>query len=111
MATLDTYRTYIQKVLSDYAGEGRNLDGIERQLTFDTQRDHYHLFNVGWRNKRRFHGCVLHVDLKDGKIWIQHNGTEVDIPQKFLDLGVPKQDIVLGMHDPFTRQFTGFALG
>ena len=109
MAKLGTYRTYIKQVITNYANFG-TLDGIERQLTFDTEHDHYHLVNVGWRNDRRTHGCVIHIDLKNGKIWIQHNGTEIDLAHELVILGVPKQDIVLGLHSPYKRQFTEFAV-
>ena len=35
--------------------------------------------HIGWRNHRHIYGCVVHLDIKDGKIWVQHNGTEFDI--------------------------------
>lgn len=32
---------------------------------------------VGWkRNGIRDYGYLLHLDIKDGKIWIQYDGTE-----------------------------------
>ncbi|HDN27464.1 MAG TPA: hypothetical protein ENG03_10300 [Thioploca sp.] len=33
-------------------------------------------------------GCVLHIDIKDGKIWIQHDGIEVGIANELIALGV-----------------------
>jgi hypothetical protein len=52
----------------------------------------------------------MHIDIKDGKIWIQHDGTEVGIATLLLEQGVPANDIVLGFHTPFMRQFTEFAV-
>ncbi|NJN90828.1 MAG: XisI protein [Leptolyngbyaceae cyanobacterium SL_5_14] len=66
--------------------------------------------NVGWDGDRRVHGCVLHLDIKDGKIWIQHNTTELQIAQELAALGIPKQDIVLGFQAPYLRQFTEFGV-
>ncbi|MEL6381237.1 MAG: XisI protein [Cyanobacteria bacterium J06626_18] len=66
---------------------------------------------VGWRGIKRDFGCVLHLDIKDGKIWIQHDGTEVGIANQLVKLGVPKQDIVLAFHEPEVRQFTNFGTG
>jgi len=43
---------------------------------------------------------------KDGKIWLQYNGTEIDIAQKLVDRGVPKTDIVLGFQAPHRRSLT-----
>jgi hypothetical protein len=54
---------------------------------------------------------MIHVDIKDGKIWIQRDFTEEGIPNQLVELGVPKTDIVLGFRSPYVRQFTGFAEG
>ncbi|GAK49335.1 FdxN element excision controlling factor protein [Candidatus Moduliflexus flocculans] len=110
MEKITQYQQYVQQVLSEYAQLSQSDDSIEVELSFDSVRNHYHIFNVGWEKKRRIYGCVIHVDIKDGKIWIQHDGTEAVIADEFLKLGVPKEDIVLAFHSPFRRQFTGFAV-
>ncbi|MFB2736860.1 XisI protein [Umezakia ovalisporum] len=69
------------------------------------------LMYVGWKNRKRQHGCVLHLDIKDHKIWIQHDGTEIGMADELVKLGVPKSDIVLAFHEPLVRQYTGFAVG
>ena len=53
---------------------------------------------------------MLHVDIQNGKIWIQHDGTKGGIANELVELGVPKQDIVLAFHAPYRRQFTEFAV-
>ena len=53
---------------------------------------------------------MLHIDIKEGKIWIQHDGTEIGIANELVEMGVPKQDIVLAFHAPYKRQYTGFAI-
>jgi hypothetical protein len=53
---------------------------------------------------------LLHLDIKDGKIWIQYDGTEGGIALELVELGVPKEDIVLGYHSPSVRGFTEFAV-
>lgn len=108
---LKNYSTYIQQVITEYASIGKPDKDVDTQLIFDSERDHYQLVYAGWKNRRRNYGCVLHLDIKDGKIWIQHNGTEVDIANELVQLGVPKEDIVLAFHEPFVRQYTGFAVG
>ncbi|MBW4488924.1 MAG: XisI protein [Trichocoleus desertorum ATA4-8-CV12] len=114
MEKLEQYRNYIQKALLEHAQKGSSTnreDGVETQIIFDTEHDHYQLMYVGWHNKRRVYGAVLHLDIKDGKIWVQWNGTEEDIASSLVELGVPKQDIVLGFQAPYKRQFTEFAIG
>lgn len=49
---------------------------IETQLVFDTKHHHYQLVNVGWKNQRRVYGCFLHIDIKDGKVWLRWWDTE-----------------------------------
>jgi XisI protein len=83
---------------------------VEVQVVFDTEHNHYQVVRVGWDNKQRVYGCPIHLDIKDGKIWIQQNGTEIDLGQELVNIGVPKSDIVVGFHPPYMRQFTEFAV-
>jgi XisI protein len=111
MAELTEYQTKIQNLLSELAAYGSNDNEVESQLIFDVERNHYQLAHVGWRNKHRIYGCVVHLDIKDGKIWIQHNGTEFDIAVRLAEMGIDRQDIVNGFHTTYMRQFTEFAVG
>jgi len=111
---VEQYRQYIQQIFLDRAqlsSMQRNLQEYEIQTIFDTERDHYQLLYVGWRGNKRDFGCILHLDIKDGKIWIQHDGTEIGIANQLFEMGVPKKDIVLAFHEPYVRQFTGFGMG
>jgi hypothetical protein len=54
---------------------------------------------------------IIHFDIKDDKICIQRDGTEIGIANELMAAGVPKEDIVLEFHAPYKRQFTGFAVG
>jgi len=111
MAKLDEYRQKIQDLPTELASYGSANGEVESQLIFDAVRDHYQLVHVGWRNHRRIYGCVVHLDIKDGKIWVQHNGTEFDISLRLAEMGIPKQSIVNGFHSSYMRQFTDFAVG
>jgi XisI protein len=111
MAALTEYQQKIQDLLTELADYGSTDQEVESQLIFDVERDHYQLMHVGWRNKRRIYGCVVHLDIKDGKIWIQHNGTEFDIAIQLAEMGIDKQNIVNGFHSSYMRQFTEFAVG
>lgn len=72
--------------------------------------DRYELMHVGWDNQRRVHGSVIHIDIIDGKIWIQHDGTNISIAEELVDLGVPAKDIILGFHPANVRQYTDFGV-
>jgi hypothetical protein len=109
MDKIETYRTYIQNILQRYGSFFPSTDDVETQYIFDTERDHYQLYLVGWEGYRWIHGCILHLDIKKNKIWIQHNGTEIGVADELVALGVSKEDIVLGFQAPYKRKYTGFA--
>jgi hypothetical protein len=111
MDKLEQYREFIQALLSRYADCQPSEGDIEIQTVFDTVHDHYQIVHVGWQGRRWVHSCTVHLDIKDGKIWIQWNGTEDDLAKELVELGVPKSDIVLGFHSPFMRKFTDYAVG
>ncbi|MDZ7961448.1 MAG: XisI protein [Aulosira sp. DedQUE10] len=108
---VEQYRQYIKHLLFERqkrASMSRKYEEYEVQTIFDEQQDHYQLLYVGWRGNKRDFGCILHLDIKDGKIWIQHDGTEIGIANQLVEMGVPKQDIILAFHEPYIRQFTEF---
>lgn len=110
MEKVEKYRDCIKKILSEYAAYKPSYGDVEVQIIFDMERERYQVIRVGWENKQRVYGCSMHLDIKDGKIWIQQNATEIDIGQELVNLGVPKSDIVVGFHPPLMRQFTEFAV-
>jgi len=110
MDKLTTYRNYIRELLRRYQEFASSQDEVETQIIADTEHDHYQLVHVGWQDERRVYGCVFHIDIKNGKIWIQYNGTEWHIAEELVKFGVPKEDIVLGFHSPSRRKFTEYAV-
>ncbi len=110
MDKLTRYRQYIQELLQEYGQYKPSYGEVEVEQIIDPVHDHYQLMSVGWDGDDRIHGCLFHLDIKDGKIWIQHDGTEEGLANRLVAWGVPKTDIVLAFHAPFRRQFTGFAV-
>lgn len=108
MDKLNLYREIIQKLLTDYVTTPITNGEIESQTVFDVPHDHYQVMNVGWDGHRRVHSCVLHLDIKDGKIWVQQNATEMPIAHKLMAQGVSAEDIVLGFQASYVRAYTGF---
>jgi hypothetical protein len=110
MDKIELYRQIIKQLLQEYASDDYNRNDVERELIFDSEHDHYQIVNVGWENDHRIYGCILHFDIKQGKIWLQYNGTEIDFAEELVKQGVPTQDIVIGFHSPFMRQFTKYSI-
>ena len=111
MAKLDIYRHAVQQILEKYSQYRPAFGDVEMELIIDTQHDHYQLLSVGWNNLLRIHGMLIHIDIKHEQIWIQHDGTEGGIANELVELGVPKEDIVLAFHAPYKRPYTGFGTG
>lgn len=112
METLSVYRAAVRKVLEAYAAYayGASADNIQAELIFDEAQDHYEVMRFGWEGPRRVHGAVLHVDIRDGKVWIQHDGTEDSIAEELVAAGVPRDKIVLAYKSPDLRLLTDHAI-
>ena len=109
MEKINRYRNYIKEVIKRHSHPSAYGD-VEIQNIFDTEHDHYQLVHAGWFKKERQYGCIIHLDIKEGKIWIQHDGTEIGVASELVELGVPKEDIVLAYHPPYKRPYTDFAV-
>ncbi|TAE57882.1 MAG: XisI protein [Nostocales cyanobacterium] len=110
MDKIELYRQFIKEILTEHAQISTSTDTVKAQLIFDIEHDHYQLNFVGWQGDKRVFGPVIHLDIENGKIWIQYNGTEESIAEKLVQMGVPNSDIVIGFHSPFKRQFTPYAV-
>jgi len=108
--TLENYRNIIEKVLSQYTNIPYVYGEIQNQAIFDRKNDHYLIMSIGWEGARRIHGCLIQVDIIDGKVWVQRDGTEDGVTYELEEAGIPKHDIVLGFHEPDVRQYTGYAV-
>jgi len=110
MANLEHYRQCIQTILTKHGSFQPKRGDVEAELIFDTSHDHYQLMYVGWNGLNRVYHSVMHFDIKDGKIWIEQNMTDVDLAQELLEMGVIKEDIVLGLQPPYKRPYTGYGV-
>ncbi len=110
MDKIESYRNLIQSLLTAYAAIPIANGKIDCYTVFDTKQDHYQVMNVGWDGYRRVYGCVLHLDIKAGKIWIEQNMTEIRIGEELVQRGVNKQDIILGFQAPEMRQYTDYGV-
>ncbi len=109
MDTIDRYRELVKKILTEHAQYKPAFGEVRTELIFDEAQEHYQFGEVGWDGFRRIEGVIIHVDIINGKIWIQHDGTEHGIARELEALGVPRSDIVLGFHHPAKRPLTEYA--
>lgn len=110
MDRIEQYKQYIQTILIKHAKYKPNHSDINSELIFDTTHNHYQLMRVGWDGLKRIHHTVIHFHIKNNKIWIQQNMTDVDLAQELVEMGVPVEDIVLGLQPPYKRPYTGYGV-
>jgi hypothetical protein len=111
MDKLTQYRSYVQDILQTLASYKSVNSTLEMQTIFDIEHNHYQLVRVGWVNdEENGYSNLVHVDIKEGKFWIQRDMTDVGVADKLVEMGVPKQDIVLGFQAPYKRPLTEFAV-
>jgi hypothetical protein len=103
------YTGLIKQILTEHCVNHHQKE-TEIQLIFDEKNHHYQVLNIGWKEETRVYGVIIHIDLKNDKIWIQRDGTEVGIANQLLRAGVPKNEIVLGFLAPYKRNLTEFAV-
>ncbi len=109
MDTQVNYPATIRAILHDYAEYYRQGGVVLRKL-FDDGHKSYMLLKIDWQDKKHIHRSPIHMEVIDGKIWIQNDDTEDGVADDLLQAGVPQDDIVLGFHHPEKRPHTGFAV-
>jgi hypothetical protein len=65
---------------------------------------------IGWDRNRRVHTSIIHMRLRNDKIWIEWDGTEEGVAMALVAAGVPKEEIVLAFHSEADRPYTEFAI-
>lgn len=115
MDKIEKYPNAIKKILVEYyemtnaeianSGEAEVSD----RLAFDEERDQYIWFRFGWDGKKQIQHIIMYLCIKNGKIWVEEDATNLCVVDDLLSAGIPQTDIVLGFHHPSKRGFTEFA--
>ncbi|MFZ1239313.1 MAG: XisI protein [Anaerolineae bacterium] len=110
MDTVENYRQIIETVLTQYTKIPYAYGDMQSKTIFDREADSYLLVTLGWNGIRRVHGCLVHIDIIDGKVWLQRDDTDYGIAYELENAGIPKKQIVLGFQSPEVRPFTQYAV-
>ncbi|NEQ36381.1 MAG: XisI protein [Okeania sp. SIO3I5] len=110
MDNLDNIRQVIIESLSYYANLRYATGAVNRLLIIDQDSDNYLILLEGWENRERVHGCLVHLQVIDNKIWIQRDGIEEGIATDLMEAGISKEQIVLGFKPEDIRPYTEFAV-
>lgn len=103
----DTIIDMLQDNADYYKGTTNPLNLL---VIADRENNHFQLLMQGWDEDNYTFQCLFHLDIIDGKIWIQWNNTAYEIDIELLKKGVAPNEIVLGLKHPEVRAHTDFAV-
>jgi hypothetical protein len=103
------YQHIICTMLEEYA----KIQGIPAEIKsytlFDKEGHHYQLLSMGWFRQEYTYSVAMHLDIIDEKVWIQQNNSDANLSMELIELGIAKEDIVLGFMLPAKRQYATIA--
>jgi XisI protein len=103
------YEKIIINWLTAYAAE-RTKTQVEYQIISDTLHHHYQVVKTAWISDVFKHTVIFHFCIKeDAKVWLFVNNTDILVTEELIEMGIPKNEIVIGFQSPHIRQFSGYA--
>jgi len=110
MDTQLNYPEIVKKILQEYADLFSEDSEHPLRAVFDDVHQSYLLLDSNWYGREYIHHTPIHIDIINGKIWIQYDDTEEGVATDLLEAGVPHHDIVLGFRPAELRPHTEFAV-
>ena len=99
----------IERVLSEcvrrYASDNARMFTV-----FDREGANFLVIEEGWQGAKRIYTPFVHVELRDGGIWIQQDFTNHGIANDFVREGIPQKNIVLAYKAPALRAETEYVI-
>ena len=106
---LNQYREIIEQTLTEIAAYIPQDSQSPHKTVFDRRTDSYALIEVGWADNQRVHQFIIHLEIINGKVWVQADNTDLNVTRELERTGIPKSDIVLGFQPPAVRRYTEYA--
>ncbi len=95
----------LERVLRECARFYADPDDAPTITVFDREGGHYLLLNQGWDGYKRVHNVWVHLDVIDGNVWVQKDGTQDGIAAALVQVGIPRERIVLAFQHPSRRGY------
>ena len=109
---IDTYKNILRKELEYHAGNPiSNAPDVKPHVIINEDQTEFLLLWIGWKGKAFRHNVSFHFQLKDGKVWILKNNTDIEIEKILVEEGIPKSDIVIGLLPKYLREMTEYGVG
>ena len=110
MVAVTDYADIVEQILDGYTKIPYAHGALTCEAIFDRQRGRFALITFGWDDEERVHHPLAHIDIIDGKLWIQTDNTEHGIAPELVRAGIPKSVIVLAFRPPEVRAHTDYAV-
>ena len=110
MDPLSAVRQAVERVLTAYTKIPYAHGDLRCEAVFDREHDRYALITLGWDAGKRVHFPLVHLDIVDGKVWIEKDNTEDGVAAELVQAGISKSQIVLAFRPPEARQHTDYAV-
>jgi hypothetical protein len=111
MDQLTTYRQIIRAELEERSTYSL-VDEKDRfhQLIVDEEQNHFLLLSMGWSDGLYHDYIVFHIEIKDDKVWIHQDNTDVGIAAILSEQGISKSCIVLAYFPEHARALSEYAV-
>jgi XisI protein len=112
MAVVTSYTDTVREILSRVAGHLKRIPkpDVETLLIEDVSQGAFLLKRLGWHARERVNTVVIFARVRDGRVWIEDDNTDLSFYDELVAAGVPRSDIVLAFHPPEMRRFTDSAV-
>lgn len=103
-------RDIVKNTLSEFAAIPSHGTTQDRTV-FDDQASVYQWCSYGWQDMKRNFNVIIHIEIRNGFVWIERNASDIEIGELLTERGIPKSQIVLGFQAPYKRGLHGYATG
>lgn len=110
MEKIAHYQQIIKSVLNSYVSVLSSQSDEEVYLVEDPALLHYLVYHNAWRQGSRSYGCLVHIRIKNDKVYVEYDGTDEAFADVLTEAGIPRHEIVLAFHAPAKRPYTDFAV-
>lgn len=94
------YRDAVKTALRPFGTYTSLEPHMETVTLFDDTTGNYAVAQLGWEHGDRVLLPLVHLRIRDGKVVVEINATDIEIDDLLLQAGVPYQDLILDQEEP-----------
>lgn len=100
----------VERILTVYTQIPYAHGDLRCEGIFDRQNHRYVLMTLGWDEGKRVHFPLVHIDIIEGKTWIEKDNTEAGVAEDLVRAGIPKSKIVIAFRSLEMRKHMEYAV-